>query len=87
MKNMEKKAKVPKLRFPGFTGDWEERKLGELFSQTSNFVNPKEDDIELWSLTVENGLTKKTERYNRDFLVKKDDKYKELKLRSCETAQ
>lgn len=27
---MEKKAKVPKLRFPGFAGDWEERKLGDL---------------------------------------------------------
>ena len=24
---MEKQAKVPKLRFPGFTGEWEERKL------------------------------------------------------------
>ena len=27
---MEKKAKVPKLRFPGFTEDWEQRKLGEI---------------------------------------------------------
>ncbi|WP_432719161.1 restriction endonuclease subunit S [Pectinatus frisingensis] len=25
---MAKQAKVPKLRFPGFTGEWEERKLG-----------------------------------------------------------
>ncbi|UXN34830.1 restriction endonuclease subunit S [Avibacterium paragallinarum] len=32
--------------------------------------------MELWSLTIENGLTPKTERYNREFLVKKDDKYK-----------
>ncbi|MDG6194547.1 hypothetical protein [Lactococcus formosensis] len=24
------KKKVPELRFPGFTDDWEERKLGEL---------------------------------------------------------
>ncbi len=27
---MEKKVKVPKLRFPGFTEDWEQRKLGEV---------------------------------------------------------
>ena len=27
---MEKKTKVPKLRFPGFTEDWEQRKLGEI---------------------------------------------------------
>ena len=30
IEGMEKKAKVPKLRFPGFTDDWEQRKLGEL---------------------------------------------------------
>ena len=29
---MEDKKKVPKLRFPGFTDDWEQRKLGELFN-------------------------------------------------------
>ena len=27
---MEKKAKVPKLRFPGFAGDWEEKKLSKI---------------------------------------------------------
>ena len=26
---MEKKAKVPKLRFPGFAGEWEEQKIGK----------------------------------------------------------
>lgn len=30
---MEKKAKVPKLRFPGFTGEWEERKLREVMER------------------------------------------------------
>ena len=29
---MEKQAKVPKLRFPGFTGEWEQRKLGDIGS-------------------------------------------------------
>ena len=28
----EEKRKVPKLRFPGFTGDWEQRKLGDMVS-------------------------------------------------------
>lgn len=27
---MEKKVKVPKLRFPGFTDEWEQRKLGDI---------------------------------------------------------
>lgn len=50
--------------------------MGEAFRQTSKSVNPKEEDVELWSLTVENGLTPKTERYNREFLVKKEDAFK-----------
>lgn len=70
---------VPELRFPGFTDTWEQRKLGEVFEQTTNFVNPSEDEIELWSLTVENGLTPKSERYNRAFLVKKDANFKEVR--------
>ena len=72
-------AKVPEIRFYGFTYDWEQRKLGDVFEQTSNLVNPKEDEIELWSLTVEDGLTKKSDRYNREFLVKKDDNFKEVR--------
>lgn len=31
----EKKQKVPKLRFPGFTGNWEQRKLGEVVKSYS----------------------------------------------------
>ena len=70
---------VPEIRFSGFTDVWEQRKLGDVFEQTSNLVNPKEDEIELWSLTVEDGLTKKSDRYNREFLVKKDDNFKEVR--------
>lgn len=32
---MEKELKAPKLRFPGFTDDWEQRKLGNI----ANFIN------------------------------------------------
>ena len=50
-----------------------------MFEQTTNFVNLSKDDIELWSLTVEDGLTPKSERYNREFLVKKDTNFKEVR--------
>lgn len=34
---MEKKKNTPKLRFPEFTGEWEEKKLGEIYSfKTTN---------------------------------------------------
>ena len=69
---------TPKIRFKGYTDAWEQRKLGEVFEQTSNFVMPN-DDIELWSLTVEDGLTPKSERYKREFLVKKEDNFKEVR--------
>ncbi len=71
--------KAPKIRFDGYTEDWEQRKLGEVFEQTTNFLNPSEEEIELWSLTVEEGLTPKSERYNREFLVKKETNFKEVR--------
>lgn len=39
-----KGEKVPRIRFKGFTGDWEQRKLGECLSLiTYGFTNPMED--------------------------------------------
>ena len=78
MEMSSKMQKNPSIRFKGFTDAWEQRKLGEVFFQTSKYVNPKESNLELWSLTVENGLTPKTERYNREFLVKKEDQFKSV---------
>lgn len=69
----------PKIRVKGYKDDWEQRKLGDVFEQTTNFVNLDEDKMELWSLTVEDGLTPKSERYNREFLVKKDTNFKEVR--------
>ncbi|MGN0915424.1 MAG: restriction endonuclease subunit S, partial [Succinivibrio sp.] len=77
---MKKDKTVPQLRFPEFTDAWEQRKLGVIFTQTANYVNPKEQNLELWSLTVQDGLTQKTERYNREFITKNEDKYKEVKI-------
>jgi type I restriction enzyme, S subunit len=73
-----KNNNIPEIRFPGYTEDWEQSKLGEVFEQTSEYVNPKVENLELWSLTVEKGLTPKTERYNREFLVKKEDQFKSV---------
>ena len=33
---MDDKRKTPKLRFPGFTDDWEQRKFGEILDEFSN---------------------------------------------------
>lgn len=41
----DKKRKVPKLRFPGFTDEWEQRKLGEIY-QVNNERNGNQYSVE-----------------------------------------
>ena len=74
----KEKRRVPKLRFPGFTEDWEQRKLGDFTNQINTFVNPEDAKLPLWSLTAEAGLIEKSDRYERDFLVKKKDQFKRI---------
>ena len=66
------KEKKPQIRFRGFTDAWEQRKLGdsilECTQRTSDFIK-----YPLHSLTIENGVTEKTERYERSFLVTKEE--------------
>ena len=67
---------LPKLRFPEFRddGEWETRELSEFVTERNQY--PKES-VPLFSLTIENGVTPKTERYERSFLVNnEDDAYK-----------
>ena len=55
--------------------DWEEIPFSTLFTSTSDYT----DDLEkypLYSLTIEDGITAKTERYERSHLVKKENAYK-----------
>ncbi|SFT00726.1 restriction endonuclease subunit S [Paenibacillus sp. 453mf] len=41
-------ASVPKIRFPGFTGDWEERKLGEVIDNQYNGQTPSRENTSFW---------------------------------------
>lgn len=55
--------------------EWEETSFSSLFTSTSDYT----DDLEkypLYSLTIEDGVTPKTGRYERSHLVKKEDSYK-----------
>ncbi|MDY6964854.1 MAG: restriction endonuclease subunit S [Halobacteriota archaeon] len=66
----------PKLRFPEFrdAGEWKIRELGDFITERNQ--SPKEK-LPLFSLTIEDGVTPKTERYERSFLVNnEDDAYK-----------
>ena len=60
---------VPKLRFPEFrdTGRWAVRTLGKFLVERNEYP---QEPVPLFSLTIEDGVTPKTERYERAFLVK-----------------
>ncbi|HFI0388176.1 TPA: hypothetical protein ACGO62_000698 [Streptococcus suis] len=69
----------PRIWKPKNEHAWELRKLGELMNEnserTSDFANNP-----LYSLTIENGITPKTERYERSSLVtKQEDLFKIVK--------
>jgi type I restriction enzyme S subunit len=66
----------PRLRFSEFhnTGEWETRELSDFITERNEY--PKEK-VPLFSLTIEDGVTPKTERYERSFLVNDEaDAYK-----------
>lgn len=55
--------------------EWEDVAFSTLFTSTSDYT----DDLvayPLYSLTIEDGITAKTERYKRSHLVKKENSYK-----------
>ena len=73
---MNNKEIVPKLRFPEFTGKWQNEKLGSIFisRQETGFV-----DLPLMSLTDESGLVPQQETKKKDNSNVNKSKY----LRVC----
>ncbi|RAJ97090.1 restriction endonuclease subunit S [Aliidiomarina maris] len=63
-----------------FSGEWKWLKVSDLLKVRKEKQVPTED-IPLFSLTIEDGITPKSARYNREFLVKNTDekKYKLVK--------
>ena len=55
--------------------EWNETSFSALFTSTSDYTDDL-DKYPLYSLTIEDGVTPKTERYERSHLVKKEDSYK-----------
>ena len=55
--------------------EWDEIPFSTLFTSTSDYTDNLHQ-YPLYSLTIENGITAKTERYERSHLVKKDNSYK-----------
>ena len=71
---------VPKLRFAGFEGDWEDRKLWDILRERNEKM-AETTEYPLMSFIQGIGVTPKDKRYDRSFLVKDlDKKYKKTEL-------
>ena len=62
---------VPNLRFNQFNSEWERKSIGDFINEVKEYTSSFEK-YPLYSFTIESGVTPKTERYERNFLVKKD---------------
>ena len=81
MKKKSKRTLTPKLRFPEFRDDdaWQKLPVGKVLAVRDE-KRAASKNVPLYSLTIENGVTEKTARYNREFLVTNSKKkYKVVK--------
>lgn len=51
----------PEIRFQGFTGDWEQRKLSEIATEVNR--NDPESNAPIMMITANNGFIEQSERY------------------------
>ncbi|PMB83277.1 restriction endonuclease subunit S [Limosilactobacillus pontis] len=77
---VDKNAKQPILRFKGFSGDWEQHKLSKML-QERNEKTTASKEYPLMSFVQGTGVVPKSQRYDREFLVKNSSKkYKKTEL-------
>ncbi|MFS1140977.1 restriction endonuclease subunit S [Enterococcus hirae] len=70
------KDKQPEIRFPGFTEDWEQRKLGDVFSERSE----RSSEGELISVTINSGVIKASELDRKDNSSDNKSNYKKVEV-------
>ncbi len=65
-------SKVPEIRLEGFSGDWEEKKIGQIFSER----NERSSEGELLSVTINYGVVKASELDRHDSSSSDKSNYK-----------
>ena len=69
---MDSIKRAPELRFKEFSDEWQQQRLEKIIEERQNTTSDFEENP-LYSLTIEQGVTPKTERYERSFLVQKEE--------------
>jgi len=64
---------VPEVRFEGFSGEWKKRKMKSILIERNEQIT-ENSEYPLMSFVQGKGVTPKSERYDRGFLVKNSDK-------------
>ena len=67
----KKKNGIPKLRFPGFTGAWEQRKLGEISEKVTR-KNKDNTYTETLTNSAEYGIINQRDFFDKDISNKKN---------------
>lgn len=73
---MKKNNKTSKLRFSGYTDDWEQRKLGEILKERTERAH---GDEELLSVTIGNGVIRQIDSDKRNIASEDKSNYKVVK--------
>ena len=68
---------MPKLRFPGFEGEWEEKRIGDIYSERSE--RPSEE-MELLSVTITDGVIPRTDIEWKDNSSEDKSNYKIVRI-------
>lgn len=63
----DEKKRVPKLRFPGFTEEWEQRKLGEIADKVTE-KNKNNDFSEPFTNSAEQGIISQKDYFDREIV-------------------
>jgi type I restriction enzyme S subunit len=71
---MNENRKIPELRFPEYTDDWKDYRIGELFDERRE----KMPDGELLSVTIKDGIKKHSESGRRDSSSDDKSNYKKV---------
>lgn len=74
-KGLMQRLLTGKVRLPGFSGEWKVAKLRDIYAERKQKCK-ETPGLKLYSLTIEDGVCPKSERYDRSFLVKGEKEYK-----------
>lgn len=62
---------TPRLRFPGFIGEWQEKRLGEISSKV-NRRNNRMEVMRVFTNSANNGIVDQNDYFDRDIAVKEN---------------